>query len=84
MVNDACFHLCLFSSSLQYSLYPNAKKETMNRKKKMNSILDKRIKQMNAKKNPSNKAKYISKAERAKLDALESAATLENSSVIAE
>ncbi|WP_415227175.1 DUF2986 domain-containing protein [Psychromonas sp.] len=56
----------------------------MNRKKKMNSILDKRIKQMNAKKNPSNKAKYISKAERAKLDALESAATLENSSVIAE
>jgi hypothetical protein len=44
----------------------------MNRKKKINSIYKKRIKQINAKANPSNKAKYISKAERAKLEAEES------------
>jgi len=42
----------------------------MNRKKKINSILKKRMKQINAKANPSKKPKYISKAERAKLDAL--------------
>ena len=46
----------------------------MNRKKKLNSILNKRIKQMNAKKNPSNKEKYVSKADRAKLAALENSA----------
>jgi|GEM_PF-6503391 len=39
---------------------------------------------MNAKKNPSNKPKYISKAERARLAALESDSTLENASVVAE
>ncbi len=50
----------------------------MNRKKKMNSILDKRIKRMNAKNNPSHKPKYISKAERAKLEALENNSALEN------
>jgi hypothetical protein len=44
----------------------------MNRKKKINSILKKRLKKMNAKANPSRKPKYISKAERAKLAALES------------
>lgn len=43
----------------------------MNRKKKLNKILNSRIKKMNAKKNPSNKAKYISKADRAKIEALE-------------
>ena len=43
----------------------------MNRKKKINSILKKRIKQINAKANPSAKPKYISKAERARLAALE-------------
>ena len=43
----------------------------MNRKKKINSILKKRVKQMNAKANPGNKPKYISKAERARLEALE-------------
>lgn len=43
----------------------------MNRKKKINSILKKRIKQMNAKANPSQKPKYISKAQRAELEALE-------------
>ena len=45
----------------------------MNRKKKINSILKKRVKQMNAKANPSNKEKYVSKAERARLAALENA-----------
>ncbi len=44
----------------------------MNRKKKINSILKKRLKKMNAKANPGNKPKYISKAQRAKLEALES------------
>ena len=43
----------------------------MNRKKKINSILKKRVKKMNAKANPSHKPKYISKAERARLAALE-------------
>ncbi|MGO2509081.1 MAG: DUF2986 domain-containing protein [Vibrio hibernica] len=41
----------------------------MNRKKKINSILKKRIKKMNSKLHPSNKPKYISKAEREKLEA---------------
>ena len=40
----------------------------MNRKKKLNKIFDKRIKQMNAKKAPANKVKYVSKADRAKLE----------------
>jgi hypothetical protein len=39
----------------------------MNRKKKINSILQKRLKKINAKAAPANKEKYISKAERAKL-----------------
>jgi len=43
----------------------------MNRKKKLNSIYAKRIKQMNNKNNPSAKPKYISKAERARIEALE-------------
>ena len=43
----------------------------MNRKKKLNKILNSRIKKMNAKKGPSSKGKYVSKAERAKLEALE-------------
>ena len=43
----------------------------MNRKKKMNTILKKKIKKMNAKLHTSNKPKYISKAERAKLELLE-------------
>tara|TARA_B110000908_G_C10088945_1_gene373075 strand:- start:475 stop:804 length:330 start_codon:yes stop_codon:yes gene_type:complete len=40
---------------------------TMNRKKKINQSLKKRIKQTNAKLHTSNKPKYISKAERAKI-----------------
>ena len=43
----------------------------MNRKKKINSIYKKRMKQMNAKANPDKKPKYVSKAERARLEALE-------------
>jgi hypothetical protein len=47
---------------------------TMNRRKKIKDIYDKRMKQANLKVNPKKaKAKYISKAERAKLEA-ESAA----------
>jgi len=41
----------------------------MNRKKKINSILKKRLKKINAKLAPTTKEKYISKAERAKLAA---------------
>ncbi|OEF27618.1 DUF2986 domain-containing protein [Vibrio rumoiensis] len=40
----------------------------MNRKKKINSILKKRLKQQNAKLHSSNKPKYISKAERARME----------------
>ncbi|GAA0815772.1 DUF2986 domain-containing protein [Colwellia sp. D2M02] len=38
----------------------------MNRKKKINSILKKKMKKINAKLHSSNKPKYISKAEREK------------------
>ncbi|KAE8177284.1 DUF2986 domain-containing protein [Photobacterium carnosum] len=40
----------------------------MNRKKKINETLKKRIKKANAKLNKSTKPRYISKAERATLD----------------
>ncbi|GLT14557.1 DUF2986 domain-containing protein [Vibrio algivorus] len=40
----------------------------MNRKKKINSILKKRLKQQNAKLHKTNKPKYISKAERARME----------------
>jgi hypothetical protein len=40
----------------------------MNRKKKINSILKKKLKKANAKLHTSNKAKYVSKAERIKLE----------------
>ncbi len=52
----------------------------MNRKKKLNKILKARIKKMNAKKAPSGKAKYVSKAERAKLEALENEQSSEQNS----
>ena len=41
----------------------------MNRRKKSIQIVKARLKKANAKLNPSNKPRYISKAERAKLDA---------------
>ncbi len=40
----------------------------MNRKKKINNILKKKLKKANAKLHNSNKPKYVSKAERAKLE----------------
>jgi hypothetical protein len=39
----------------------------MNRKKKINSILKKKVKKMNSKLHTSNKPKYISKADREKM-----------------
>ncbi len=41
----------------------------MNRKKKINEVLKKKLKKQNAKIHKSNKPKYISKAERAKIEA---------------
>lgn len=43
----------------------------MNRKKKINSILKKKLKKANAKLHTDNKPKYVSKAERAKIAQLE-------------
>jgi hypothetical protein len=43
----------------------------MNRKKKMNNTLKARAKKKNAKLNPKNKPKYISKAEREKMAVVE-------------
>ncbi|WP_117234139.1 DUF2986 domain-containing protein [Vibrio maerlii] len=45
----------------------------MNRKKKINETLKKKLKKKNAKLHKSNKPRYISKAERAKLEAEEQA-----------
>ncbi len=45
---------------------------SMNRKKKINEILKKKLKKQNAKLHGSNKPRYISKAERAKMEAEES------------
>lgn len=45
----------------------------MNRKKKINDILKKKMKKQNAKLHSSNKPRYISKAERAKMEAEEAA-----------
>lgn len=53
----------------------------MNRKKKLNKILNARIKKMNAKKAPNNKQTYISKAERAKM---EDSQHIDNTQVIPE
>jgi len=49
-----------------FTIQPIIKGVTMNRKKKINSILKKRMKKINAKLAPDNKQKYVSKAERAK------------------
>jgi len=40
----------------------------MNRQKKIQDLYSKRLKKAKAKRNPNNKPKYISKAERAKLE----------------
>jgi hypothetical protein len=52
----------------------------MNRKKKLNSILNKRMKKIKAKLAPDSKEKYVSKAERAKLTALDEQQSNENES----
>lgn len=54
----------------------------MNRRKKIKSILTKKAKQANLKANPKNKPKYISKAERAKLEAEESSIVESSDSLI--
>lgn len=54
----------------------------MNRKKKINSALKKRVKKMNSKLHTSNKPRYISKADRAKAE--EQAALSETTSPAAE
>ncbi|CEO40929.1 DUF2986 domain-containing protein [Photobacterium kishitanii] len=55
----------------------------MNRKKKINETLKKRMKKANAKLNKSTKPRYISKAERAKLDA-EAALVAETTDVVSD
>ena len=55
----------------------------MNRKKKINDTLKKRMKKANAKLNKSTKPRYISKAERAKLDD-EAAQVTETADVISD
>ena len=47
----------------------------MNRKRKINAILNKKIKKMNAKKHHHNKPKNISKADRAQLELVEQEST---------
>ena len=44
----------------------------MNRKKKINETLKRKAKKMNDKRNPKKKERYISKAERAKLETIKS------------
>ncbi len=53
----------------------------MNRKKKINQTLKAKVKKMNAKRQKSNKPKYISKAERAAIVAKEAEANINNNSV---
>lgn len=55
----------------------------MNRKKKINETLKKRMKKANAKLNKSTKPRYISKAERAELDA-EAALVAETTDVVSD
>ncbi len=50
----------------------------MNRKKKINNTLKKKLKKANAKLHTSNKPKYISKAERAKLEEQKATETTED------
>jgi len=54
----------------------------MNRKKKIKETLKKKAKKANAKLRKSNKPKYISKAERAKLESLEEESSPSNSNEI--
>ncbi len=56
----------------------------MNRKKKINQILKAKQKKQNAKLHKSNKPRYISKAERAKLEAESAQSSEQNVETIAE
>ncbi|ERM57723.1 MULTISPECIES: DUF2986 domain-containing protein [Vibrio] len=56
----------------------------MNRKKKINQILKKKQKQANSKLHGSNKPRYISKADRAKMEAEEQAKGAVEATVEAE
>ncbi|WP_102363262.1 DUF2986 domain-containing protein [Vibrio cyclitrophicus] len=56
----------------------------MNRKKKINQILKKKQKQANSKLHSSNKPRYISKADRAKMEAEEQAKGAVEATVEAE
>ncbi|ORT49423.1 hypothetical protein ST37_13540 [Vibrio sp. qd031] len=49
----------------------------MNRKKKINDILKKKLKKQNAKLHKSNKPRYISKAERAEMEKTQAEHTVE-------
>ncbi len=65
-----------------YEYYSNA--DIMNRKKKVNQILKKRMKQANAKIHKSNKPRYISKADRAKMEQEEALAAQNDTVATAE
>ena len=54
----------------------------MNRKKKINQILIKKQKKANSKLHTSNKPRYISKAERAKMEAEEQAQAAQTEGVV--
>ncbi|MEC7941812.1 MAG: DUF2986 domain-containing protein [Pseudomonadota bacterium] len=54
----------------------------MNRKKKINQILKKKQKKANSKLHTSNKPRYISKAERAKMEAEEQAQAAQTEGVV--
>ncbi|EGU49476.1 hypothetical protein VIOR3934_16907 [Vibrio orientalis CIP 102891 = ATCC 33934] len=68
------FFLIGFAANLALS-------DIMNRKKKINSILKAKQKKMNAKLHKSNKPRYISKAERAKLEAEEASSSNQESPI---
>ncbi|MGF1742067.1 DUF2986 domain-containing protein [Vibrio profundum] len=56
----------------------------MNRKKKINQILKKRQKQSNSKIHNSNKPRYVSKADRAKLELEQAESSHENTEQVAQ
>lgn len=70
------FKLCKASQDLIGCASQTRLSYTMNRKKKINSILKAKVKKKNAKLHKSNKPRYISKAERAKMEEEEKAQQL--------
>ncbi len=59
---------CVCLTGLYNTLIIDSKEINMNRKKKINSILKKRMKKINAKKSATSKPKYIAKADRVNLE----------------